>query len=898
MTLDPGSRLGTYEIMALIGVGGMGEVYKARDPKLNRLVAIKVLPVALAADPSLLARFDREAKAVAALSHPNVLGIFDLATQDGITYAVMELLEGENLRDRCQHGALPLTRALEIAIEVALGLAAAHERGIVHRDVKPENIFITADGRVKLLDFGLAKQVAGPKGAQENLDTEAVALQPQATEAGMVMGTAAYMSPEQAKGDPADARSDIFSFGVVLYEMLSGRRPFQGKTAYHTMAAILDQDPPALVAGRGALPPALERLVLHCLEKNPAARFQSMKDVAYDLQNLGLASTLQGAGGTFPKPGRAWLLPSALTAAVLLALLGLAALSNLLHLGRATAMPTFTRLGHIPGTVETAFFGPDGRTVYFSERIQGGMPKLFVLHPGSAEPSPLGVTHALLLGVAATGDLAILKEPVPYIGTLFRGTLARVGSEGGAVREVRREVVTAAWDGAGFITLRDVEMDALRLEWAGRLLEEISPFRGFVRMLRPAPDGRTLAAVHTNNDSGRTQIVTFDRQGRRAVWFTKDGDAAGDLVTGLAWGPAGDLWFSEVLGDQTALWSLAKGGSRRLLWKSEGVKALMDVARDGRCLLVDQQLRRGVLVQKASEGAALDISILNGTQAMGFSADGRALVLLESPLMDGGTPGDKVHLWTAGGGPAARLCPGNVFAIAPDGQWVNADPSVLALKDLDPALAAAFTEAGLDPKTALSPDPPCGFLVFIPTGAGLPRVVPLPKGVTKANYCGTGPDARPLVFNAEENGKNRWFALDRVGGPLRALSPPGFNLYQSQTPLSPDAARLIVGRNGQFFVQDLSGGPPRPIPGLVGDERPIGWTKEPGAIYVRTRALPMRVDRLELATGQRRTVYTYSPGDASGLMQIHNVYLPPDGHLFALSYNRELSSLYLVEGLR
>jgi serine/threonine protein kinase len=273
VTLAAGSRLGPYEIVAPLGAGGMGEVYRARDTKLDREVAIKVLPEKLAQDAAALARFEREAKAVAALSHPNILGIYDLGRDDGVTYAAMELLRGETLRQRLEEGSLPQRKALEYGLQIAHGLAAAHERGIVHRDLKPENIFVTADGRVKILDFGLAK--VGTAQAEETKSPTVAA-----TEPGTVMGTVGYMSPEQVRGRPADHRSDIFSFGAVLYEMLSGERAFRGESAAETMAAIAQKDPRELTESGGRFPTAIERILRHCLEKRPEERFDTAHDRA------------------------------------------------------------------------------------------------------------------------------------------------------------------------------------------------------------------------------------------------------------------------------------------------------------------------------------------------------------------------------------------------------------------------------------------------------------------------------------------------------------------------------------------------------------------------------------------------------------------------------------------
>ncbi|HYM13019.1 MAG TPA: protein kinase [Bryobacterales bacterium] len=291
MSLEAGARLGPYEILGPIGAGGMGEVYRARDPRLGREVAIKVLPEHLAKDPEALARFEREAKAVAALSHPNILAIFDVGTEQGVSYVVTELLEGETLRARLTRGVMAWRKAAETGIALANGVAAAHSKEIIHRDLKPENIFLTSDGRVKLLDFGLArfKPLISPQA-----ETAAAAK----TAAGTVMGTAGYMSPEQVRGAPVGPGSDIFSLGCVLYEMVSGRRAFPGKTAMETMSAILRDAPKELTASGTQIPIEIDRLISHCLEKNPEERFQSARDLAYDLKAL-----LGGSGSAAPTQG-------------------------------------------------------------------------------------------------------------------------------------------------------------------------------------------------------------------------------------------------------------------------------------------------------------------------------------------------------------------------------------------------------------------------------------------------------------------------------------------------------------------------------------------------------------------------------------------------------------------
>src|ERR1700733_9828982 len=287
MNLTSGARLGPYEIVSPWGAGGMGEVYRARDTRLKREVAIKVLPPAFSLDADRLRRFEQEALATAALNHPNILAVFDIGTHESAPYVVSELLEGETLRDRLRGGPIVGRKTLDYALQIAHGLAAAHGKVIIHRDLKRENLFLTKDGRVKILDFGLAKLTQAESGSQTSLPTLT-----HATEAGVVMGTAGYMSPEQVRGVAVDARSDIFSFGAILYEMLTGKRAFHRETAADTMSAILKEDPPELNETNRNVSPALERIVQHCLEKNPEARFHSASDIAFDLEHLsGISSS-------------------------------------------------------------------------------------------------------------------------------------------------------------------------------------------------------------------------------------------------------------------------------------------------------------------------------------------------------------------------------------------------------------------------------------------------------------------------------------------------------------------------------------------------------------------------------------------------------------------------------
>src|SRR6059036_1533661 len=290
-TISPNTTIAQYTIVSKIGEGGMGEVYRARDTKLGRDVAIKVLPAAFSEDRDRLRRFEQEARAAGALNHPNILVIFHIGTHDGAPYIVSELLEGETLRERMAGAALPQRKAIDYALQTAHGLAAAHAKGIVHRDLKPDNLFVTNDGRVKILDFGLAKLTATSDGTQSQTEVPTRKVN---TDPGTVMGTMGYMSPEQLRGKTADHRSDIFSFGAILYEMLSGKRAFRGGSIAETMSAILREDPPDLSETNKTVSPALERLVRHCLEKNPEERFHSASDLAFAIESLSGTSTSSG----------------------------------------------------------------------------------------------------------------------------------------------------------------------------------------------------------------------------------------------------------------------------------------------------------------------------------------------------------------------------------------------------------------------------------------------------------------------------------------------------------------------------------------------------------------------------------------------------------------------------
>src|SRR5215469_12211184 len=398
MAIKSETRLGPYEIVSAIGAGGMGEVYRARDPRLKREVAIKVLPASFSSDPQRLHRFEQEAIAAGALNHPNILAVYDIGQQDGSPYIVSELLDGATLRERLRSGPLPIRKAVEYAQQIARGLAAAHDKGIVHRDLKPENIFLTNDGRVKILDFGLAKLTHAESTEDDQALTQTVQSDP-----GTVLGTVGYMSPEQVRGKPADARSDLFSFGAILYEMISGKRAFHSESPAETMSAIVKEEPPELTQTNRNVPPAMEHIVRHCLEKNPQERFQSARDVAFDLE---IMSGISGPSksGISAVPLR-WQMRWEL-AAVIAAVAAAAFLMGMAVRGGGTRQqPSFHEVTFRRGHVSAARFATDGLTVIYSAAWQGKPYEVFTSVAGSTESRALGLANTDMLAVSVNGEL-------------------------------------------------------------------------------------------------------------------------------------------------------------------------------------------------------------------------------------------------------------------------------------------------------------------------------------------------------------------------------------------------------------------------------------------------------------------------------------------------------------
>ncbi len=864
MTLAAGSRLGPYEILAPLGAGGMGEVYRARDSRLQRDVAIKVLPAGLTSDSDRLRRFEQEARASGAINHPNILATYDIGSHEGAPYLVSELLEGETLRERLGGAALPPRKALEFAVQVARGLAAAHERGIVHRDLKPENLFLTRDGHVKILDFGLAKLIqpeeAEPAG-MTNLPTT-----PVQTEPGKILGTASYMSPEQVRGRATDHRSDLFTFGAILYEMLSGRRAFRRETAVETMNAILKEEPPDLSETNRNLPPALERIVRHCLEKRPEDRFQSARDLAFDLEAVSAVSGVtQAAAVPHPRASRRRLISILAGGAGLVLAAAGAYLAGLRAGGASASLPSFQRLTFRRGFLTSAAFGPDGRSVFYAARWDGQPSQIFSTRPESPESGTLGVQDAELQAISRSGEMAVLLHHRISIGWMSQGTLARVPMAGGAPREIAEGIQSADWSPDGkelALVRRTSTVD--RLEYPqGKVLFETP---GWISHVRISPGGNRFAlAFHPQLGDDGGSVMMIDRDGRQTTLTERWAS-----LYGLAWSRDGkEIWFTAArTGLNRVLYAVNPAGHLRTLAQIPGILTLHDVSADGRALVSVMNARREILGLRRGEAKERNLSWLEWSYASGFSQDGESLLITE--MGEGGGPHMGLYLRKMDGSPAVRLGDGMGLGLSHDGKWA------LSLTQTSPAR-----------------------FMLIPTGAGTSRTIDT-EGVSAQFSGGWLPGDRGFLFLGSLPGHGiQIFVQDLAGGKPRPISPgAGQNVYSNI--VSPDGKYVATQQpDGRLVLLPLSGGEPRILGEGSPMDSPIYWSSDGRTLFVQVLGeLPARVDRIDVATGKRERWKDLLPADSSGVLDIGPIYLSADGQSYIYGFRRALSDLYLVTGLK
>jgi eukaryotic-like serine/threonine-protein kinase len=865
--LTPGTRLGRYEIVDLIGAGGMGEVYRARDDRLGRLVAVKVIRGAAKGDADRLRRFELEARAAGLLNHPNILAIHDVGTHEDAPYLVSELLDGETLRLRLVKGPMPGAKAVEVAAQVATGLAAAHAKGIVHRDLKPDNVFLTRDGRTKLLDFGLAKLVeSGPLFGGSGASTV-----DSPTEPGRFVGTVNYMSPEAVRGLVVDHRSDIFAFGALLFEMLTGKRAFERQSAIETMNAALKEEPTA--TNTDEWPRGLDLIVRRCLEKDPDHRFQSADDLAFHLITLspsgsGVRSALSGVRlGPAPRPRPRWLPWAA--AAVLATLAAVGAFA----LGQRTAqpsVPSYQQLTFRRGFVSSARFAPDGQTIVYGASWEGRPFQLHTTRAEGPESRPFDLPSADILAVSRAGEMAVSLGRRYTVGSLLLGTLARLPLVGGAPRSVLTDVEGADWspDGRELAVTRVVG-GRYRIEYPiGTVLYETS---GWVSHPRISPDGRQLAFIdHQVYADDRGFVAVMDaRPAAEKRTLTPEWSSA----NGLVWSPSGDeiLFTAAEQGPNCALRATDLAGRGRLILRSAGRLTLQDVRPDGRVLLTDGRFRIGMAYRDLRAHSERDLSWLDVSVVGDLSPNGRTLLFTQTG--SGGRGGMySMYARDADGSPAVRLGEGVASALSPDGKW------------------AASTVHGSPSR-----------IVVWPTGAGQSRVLP-DGGLVDQQSVSWAPDGRHVVFMASQAGQApRLYRQDAEGhGTPSPVSPEGFQVPLFGKPLSPDGRlAAAVDSQGHIKLQPLDGGPAREAPGFEPGDVPLRWTSDGRGVYVfRFGELPGRLYRVDAGSGARTMVTELMPADPAGVGQIISVQVTGDGRSCAYSYKQNLADLFLVGGLR
>ncbi|HYX19520.1 MAG TPA: protein kinase [Thermoanaerobaculia bacterium] len=850
MTLAAGARLGPYEILSRLGAGGMGEVYRARDTRLGRDVAIKILPSSYSSDPDRLRRFEQEARAAGLLSHPNITAIYDVGTHEGSPYLVTELLEGETLRHRMAAGAMASRRATELALQAARGLAAAHDKGIVHRDLKPENIFVTRDGRLKILDFGLAKLIRPePSGSA-------------ATEPGVVLGTFGYMSPEQVRGRSADARSDVFSLGAILYEMLTGQRAFHGDSAASTMSAILMREPPELSTTNRKVHPGLERIVRHCLEKSPEERFHSAHDLAFDLEALTSVSTPATAVVDLGWRRR-WKKPVTAASLVLAgALAGFLARAGSSH---APASPAYERVTSRLGGAFAARFANDGHTIVYSSSSGGSPYRIFSTRPGAGEPVDLGLPDGDLLDVSSTGEMAIsIGRRESGRGA---GTLARVPLGGGAPRALLEGVTIADWSGDGtrIGIVRSVGGKTTLEFPPGHVLYETGAEIPFMRL---SPGGESAFAEQ--GPDHRFSINLIDGSGRK-ITLSKDWLYVG----GVAWTPDGsEIWFAgRRAAGKDALYAVDPSGHERLVRLEAGSLFLHDIADDGRVLLSDYLFSRGVAVLAPGESLERDLTWQDLPWVDAISADGRSVLFEERE--QGGARTGALYLRRVDGSPPVHLGDGAGIGISPDGRWV----------------LSQMEETGGQKR-----------FLLLPTGQGLARAVEH-RDVGTSPWGAFFPDGNRILFLAERGsgkaGDGLGLFSQAIGeGGVEAICPGG--LFPGPVAISPDGRSVAaIGANDRIILCRLDGSTPRLLPGAGGNEIPIVWSSDGRSLYVyRRNELPARIVRIDVETGRREPWKEIAPADRTGLDRIDTVRMTPDGRAYAYGYTRILGSLQVVKNLR
>ena len=856
-----GKSLRSYRIEAKLGAGGMGVVYKAVDSRLGRTVAIKILSTtALNADRER--RFVQEAKAASSLNHPNIVTIYDIDTQEiegkPVQYIAMEYVAGDTLDHLIGRKGLRVREVLKYAIQIADALAAAHAAGIVHRDLKPANVIVTPQGLVKILDFGLAKlsEAAEADAYAKTLHGEGSPI----TEVGTILGTVAYMSPEQADGKKADARSDVFSFGSVLYEMATGQRAFAGGSKLSSLSAVLYKDPQPPSQSAPEIPQELDRIIARCLKKDPERRWQTMADVKVALEELREETDSSKVGLVSPAPderrrprGRRWLVARLLTGIVVGVALGLVSGISYEQKFFRPEPPSFQRLTFRRGDVTSAKFAP-GDTVVYSAEWDGAPSTLFSAQPGNREARPLELPSARVLAVSQSGEMAIL------LGGEEGGTLARVPFGGGAPREIMEGVYGADWgpDGESLAVVRAAS-GRYQLEYPlGTVLYQTEKRPPMTP--RVSADGKLVAFFDYDAEVGDYSLCVIGQGHPRQV-LSRGWRAIG----ALNWSPDNhEIWFSGGQpGGDPALYAVNLKGTQRLVSQTGGIIVMQDVARDGRVLLSTVNSRLGILYLPPNGGAQRDLAWLDSSLMYDLSNDGKSIVFAE--LSNGQGRNAAIYLRNTDGSPAIRLGNGHRPTLSPDGKWVA-------------CIHHEGERSGL---------------MLLPTGPGESRF-PKIEGI-HFDDVEWFPDNKRLLFTGNETGhETRTWIYDLEDNKWAPLTPEGTRGML----VSPDGRWFITDNPHQLLMSPVGGGESKTIVELQPGERVVRWSGDGRYLFLQQREpSSIKISRLEVAT-RRREPWLVLRVPEPGATFFGPLALSADGKSCASTFQHDLANLFLVKGLK